>query len=209
MHTTNQLGSLGAEQDLKDAAAIRKTLAIWGPRLRRGSPAQNIARKVLVDAWQEPRLPDPCYDRIRPIDYPWSESARDHFFNGSTKRKITLEHVKPAKYLLDTVLFPAAADPNYTDEMFLDLLIEEHRRLSFTVVTEIEDTMINNAGFKDEYVESEDDWARYRLSGIDISTFMALSSDPRFDKNTMTVVRRGVCKVLLPGVTPTEELVLN
>ena len=195
---TFQLDSFG-ERDLSDAAKIRGTLALWAPdRHLKKSPAQGIARKILVDAWQEARLPDACYDRIRPIEYPWSKSARDLFFAGKTKSSITLEHVKPASYLLKEILFPAAEDPNCTDQMFLDLLVEEHSRLSFTVVTKLEDTLINQAGFRDKHVESEDDWARYRIAGIDPSTFMALFEDERFDQSTMLKFRSGRLAVVPP-----------
>lgn len=193
-----QLESFG-ERDLLDAAKMRQTLAIWAQdRTAKKSPAYGIARKILVDAWQEARLPDACFDRIRPIEYPWSESARDLFFAGKTKGNITLEHVKPASYLLKEILFPAAEDPECTDEVFLDLLIREHSRLSFTVVTDFEDKMINQAGFRDRHVESEDDWARYRLSGIDPSNFMALFEDERFDRGTMIKSWRGKLLVVPP-----------
>lgn len=199
LRVTNQLISLGEERDLKDAGKIRGTLALWAPdRNDKRSPALSIARKILVDAWQEARLPDPIFDRIRPIEYPWSESARDLFFAGKTKGAITLEHVKPASYLLKNVLFPAAEDPNVTDEMFLDLLNAEHSRLSFTIVSKLEDDMINKAGFRDRHVEDVDDWARYTLSGIDVSTFKALSDDERFDKDTMLKVWAGRRKVIMP-----------
>jgi hypothetical protein len=199
LRVTNQLISLGDERDLKDAGKIRGTLALWAPDRRdKRSPAGSIARKILVDAWQEARLPDPIFDRIRPIEYPWSESARDLFFAGKTKSAITLEHVKPASYLLKEVLFPAAEDPNVTDEMFLDLLNAEHSRLSFTIVSKLEDDMINHAGFRDKHVESEDDWARYTLSGIDTSTFMALVDDERFDKDTMLKTWAGRRRVVAP-----------
>jgi hypothetical protein len=110
------------------------------------------------------------------------------FFGGRTTGSLKLEHVKPVKHLVQNVLFPAVEDPDLTDEMFLEMLIAEHSRLSFTVVTEVEDNLINKAGLRHTHVEDEDDWARYKESKIDTSTFIALVDDDRFDEETMTKV---------------------
>jgi hypothetical protein len=188
---SNQLVSL--ERDLKDAAKIRQTLALWASD--RTPSDQLLSRLLLVKTWQEVRLPRPRQGAIRPIEYPWSESARDLFFKGRATGNLKLEHVKPASYLINEILFPAAEDPECTDQMFLDLLVKEHSRLSFTIVTDIEDDMINAAGYKDKHVESDDDWERYKLSGIDTSTFKSLIEDDRF-KRKMTKVWGGKLSVM-------------
>jgi hypothetical protein len=188
------------EQDLKDAAKIRGILAALAPE--RNAVDLATAKIQLVKRWQEPRLPHPRHDRIRPIVYPWSETARDLFFAGKTTGNLTLEHVKPVSYLIEEVLFPAAEDTNCTDQMFLDLLVKEHSRLSFTVVTEVEDNMLNFAKLKNRHVESEDDWARYKEAKIDTSTFMALTDDPRFKammKDLIKVNKSGKISLLAPS----------
>lgn len=196
---TNQLVSFGAESDFADAAHIRVMLVQLARRFKtHQAKAYSTARDMIVDEWQEARLPDIRHTHNKPIVYPWSKMARDLFFAGDTSSKLVLEHVVPADHLVKKVLFPAVENPDFTDQMMLDLLVKEHSGLVLAVISKAEDRMIDLKKLRNVHIESDDSWARYKLAGLDTSTFMALIDDDRFDPLTMLVKGRGGKMRLVP-----------
>lgn len=198
----NQLVSFGADSDFADAAHIRGMLVLLARRFKtHKAKAYSQARDMLVDEWQEARLPLVRHTHNKPVEYPWSKMARDLFFAGDTSNKLVLEHVVPADYLVKKVLFPAVENPDFTDQMMLDLLIKEHNGLVFAVISKAEDRMIDLKKLRNVHIESDDSWARYKKAGLDTTTFMALIDDERFDPATMLVKGRGGRTKLVPPVS--------
>ena len=198
----HQLESFGAESDFADAAHIRGILVHLARRYKtHKAKAYAQARGMLVDEWQEARLPTTRLGHNKPIEYPWSKMARDLFFDANTNDTLVLEHVMPAEHLVKNVLFPAVEDPDLTDQLFLDLLIKVHSRLTFTVISKAEDRIIDSKKLRNVHIESDDDWVRYKMAGLDTSTFMALMDDDRFDPETMLVRGRGKFKAVPPLVS--------
>lgn len=209
MRIGNQLESLGEERDLHDAEALRGMFAIWGPDSKRPkSPSNDILRRTLLVGWLNPRLPYPCFNQNLPIEYPWSKDARDHFFKGEPGSKLTLDHVKPISYMIREVLIPAAANPECTDQMFLELLRAEYSNLRFTVLTKIEDRRVDKCGSADTYIDYADEWERYAVAGIDPSDFMMLTDDPRFDAGTMTSRNRGRTRIIAPTRSSADSVLI-
>lgn len=195
----NQLVSFGIESDFADAAHIRAILVQLARRYKtHEAKAYSQARGMLVDEWQEARLPAVRHTHNKPVEYPWSKTARDLFFAGDTSNTLVLEHVVPADHLVKKVLFPAVEDPDFTDQMMLDLLIKEHSGLIFTVISKAEDRIIDSKKLRNVHIESDDGWARYKEAGLDTSTFMALIDDDRFDPVTMLKTRGGKIKLVPP-----------
>lgn len=198
---TNQLVSFGAESDFADASHIRAILVHLARRSKtHEAKAYQQARGMLVDEWQEARLPAIRHTHNKPIDYPWSKMARDLFFEGNTSNNLVLEHVVPADYLVKKVLFPAVENPDFTDQMMLDLLVKEHSGLIFTVISKAEDRIIDSKKLRNVHIKSDDAWARYKEAGLDTTNFMALIDDERFDPATMLKARGSKIRLISPVI---------
>lgn len=196
MRLTNQL--VESEDDFEEAADLH---AVMRRSLRKPKSRNRKAKGWLVDNWHEERMPVYRFTHNKPVEYPWSKSARDMFFAGETTSKLVLEHNKPVSHLLE-VLFAEVEKPDCTDQTFFDLLVKEHSGLNFAILTKAEDQQIDDKGLRYTHIESEDDLERYRRAEIDTSTLMALTEDPRFNSKTVKVGRSG--KVTLRADRSTE-----
>lgn len=163
MRVENQLEPLGEDRDRRDAAAIHEIYKGLGlvrsTSDSKGYPNQ-AAREAIVKIWQEPRMPKPRHTHNKPLEYPWSQDARDLYFAGKTSHKLVLEHVRPISHLRDE-LFEAVSKPGCTDQEIHDLLVKAHKNLCFAIITKAEDDRMTAAGLRTALADAEGDWARY------------------------------------------------
>ena len=98
------------------------------------------------------------------------------------KGQLVLEHVIPINILVNDLL-AKVAEADCTEQKFFDLLKEEHRQLSFVVLTKEDDNALTRAGLKAIGVAEvgASAWARYEVGcGLKEEHFMAITADARF-----------------------------
>ena len=190
MRESHQLDSKGEVQDRADALALHK---IYEGLLflRKGAPgdAQKIARLAVQHLWQQPNMPYPRHTHNKPLDYPWSEKARELYFAGNTTGNLVLEHMRPISNLVEALFSIVEEGGEHSEEKFYQELITEHANLCFTVIAKEDDDLLTKAGLRKALVAG-DDWARYSKVGLMRSQFSAVTEDERF-KPDLIKGRRG------------------
>lgn len=190
--STDQLDSLGEDRDRTDSGAIYAIYKALQPLASRRLAVVNRAlREAIQKIWQEPRMPkgkDRAFSHNKPLDFPWSPKARDLYFRSKSdppvtiKGQLVLEHVVPINILVNDLL-AKVAEADCTEEKFLELLREEHRQLSFVVLTKEDDNELTRAGLKAAGVNElgASAWARYEVGcGLKEDDFLAVTADPRY-----------------------------
>lgn len=196
--STDQLDSLGELRDRADAEAIFSIYKALQPLAERKLAVVNRAlREAIQKIWQEPRMPkgkDRIFSHNKPLDFPWSPNARDLYFGNRDDSAVTitgqlvLEHVTPINILVNDML-AYVATPDATEEGFYELVLQEHRQLSFVILTKEDDNQLTRAGLKAAGVTEEGSsaWARYEV-GCDLreEDFLSITADPRWGSATVS-----------------------
>lgn len=186
MRVRNQLNLLGEDRDRRDAAAIReicKGLELVRSASKSTSYPNRAAREAIVKIWQEPRMPKPRHKHNKPLEYPWSQDARDLYFAGNTSNTLVLEHVRPISHLRDEV-FAAVVLPGCTDQTIYDIMIGAQKWMNFAIITKAEDDRLTSAGLRTALADAEGDWARYEQAlNLTKDHFLAVTDDPRYVPN--------------------------
>lgn len=188
----NQLDTLGEARDRADSEAIYSIFKALQPLAHRRLAVVNRAlREAIQKIWQEPRMPkgkDRAFSHNKPLDFPWSPNARDLYFQNkddsavTIKGQLVLEHVVPINILVNDML-AKVAEPDCTEEQFLKFIRDEHRQLSFVVLTKEDDNALTRAGLKAAGVNElgASAWARYEVGcGLVEGDFISVTADPRF-----------------------------
>jgi hypothetical protein len=178
---TNQLNTKGESVDRADAKAIYEVYkGLQSVRCASPSYVHRAAREAIQKIWQEPRMPSLKFAHNKPLAYPWSPKARELFFSGkATGGALVLEHVTPISILRDKI-FDEISKPDCTEETIYKLLQEEHKPLSFTIITKKEDTELGRK-FKNSVSTKEGAYGRYEEAlNLKEEDFLPATQDPKY-----------------------------
>lgn len=178
---TEQLNTKGEMVDRADAKAIFEVYkGLQSVRCASPSYVHRAAREAIQKIWQEPRMPSLKFAHNKPLAYPWSPKARDLFFSGKGREgTLVLEHVTPISLLRDKV-FEEISKPDCTEETIYKLLLEEHKPLSFTIITKAEDTVLGKK-LKNSMSSREGSYGRYEEAlSLKEKDFNSVTQDSRY-----------------------------
>lgn len=181
MRVFNQLDSKGEDGDRADALELYR---IFEGLTHFSDVAfgdtNKIARLAVQHLWQYGKSPYPRHSHNKPLDYPWSEHARNLYFEGKATGNLILEHVRPLGTLVES-LFKIVREEGGEEsiEKFYQKLIEEHSHLNFTVISNDDNDLLDKAGLRTKLVPGGP-WARYEMVGLMREQFKSITEDERF-----------------------------
>lgn len=172
------------DRDEVDAQAIYGVTAACLPLMTNratAGAARKQVRHMLEGIWQGPRLAGPTVGRIRPVNVPWSQGARDAYFEGRTNGTLRLEHMTPMKlHVADLIGRVRDGEIGDGQSMLDHLRISHESTTVFSILSDVEDSAVSKAGFISKLPEDGDPWGRYEAGGMSRDSFMTLTDDPRW-----------------------------
>jgi Domain of unknown function (DUF4268) len=169
--------TLGAEQDLADAAAVLAVVEAGRSVIARGRPRSGpvrVVREAVWFLWERLRLPAPLVASKYPMSYPWSRLASDALSAGGGRRPaggwgLVIEHVYPREHLVADLVDDATVSAP------ADVVEILSTRLIAAVLTVGEDRLLppRSRSPRDWREYARDPWLRYRVGGLPVHEFRA------------------------------------
>lgn len=172
------------DRDEVDAKAIYDVAVACAPLMDNAATAgaaRKQVRHMIEGIWQGPRLSGPMVGRIRPIHVPWSQGARDAYFDKNTNGNLRLEHMTPMKVYLADLMERIRGGEISDGQGMLDHLRTTHEDTTVVaILSDVEDNAVSRAGYKSKLPDDGDPWGRYEAGGMSRDSFMTLTDDPRW-----------------------------
>lgn len=125
-------------------------------------------RELIFWVWEDPRLPQPLLRSKYPLTVPWTPVAQALYPNGAGE--VSLEHVTPAAVIVASLLDNPPPDPG--------ALVEILQRIEYVVIAPEDNRRLKAAGVDSKLAPgSTDPWDRYRVAGLDPSTFAPITPE--------------------------------
>ena len=185
MRVFNQLDSKGEDGDRADALELYRVFEGLS-HFSDGAfgDTNKIARLAVQHLWQYGKSPYPRHSHNKPLDYPWSEDARNLYFEGKATGNLVLEHVRPLGTLVESLFKIVREGGEDSKEKFYEELIEEHSHLNFTVISNEDNDLLDKAGLRTKLVPGGP-WARYEMVGLMREQFKSITEDERFSPDSI------------------------